>query len=230
VARSRRGILAALAGLGLAACGVERIAQDRTALRAAGRIGVVTPAVADAPSAPTDLWLSVPFGHIGRFVDAALKAERDRLLAWALVSAGYDAAARWSEHLTAALLAAGSQPLPVPVGRFGLDLLAAYPAAEVDAYLDTVVPEYGFSAGTPEGPFIPFGVVMMRVALPDGRVVLQDQLVMNAFRPFGGERIGGPGEPRFATAELFPYDFMRAAEGVDAALAALARQVVARLR
>lgn len=228
--RSRRGILAALAGLGLAACGVERIALDRSAVRAAGRIGVVTPAVAGAPAAPTDLWLSVPFGHIGRFVDAALKAERDRLLAWALVSAGYDAAARWTEHLTAALLAAGFRPLPVPAGRLALDLLATYPPAEVDAYLDTVVPEYGFSGGAPEGPFIPFGIVVMRLALPDGRIVLQDQLVMNTFRPFDGQRIAGPSEPSFENAQLFPFDFMRAAEGVDAALAALARQVVARLR
>lgn len=199
-------------------------------MRAAGRIGVVTPAVAGAPAAPTDLWLSVPFGHIGRFVDAALKAERDRLLAWALVSAGYDAAARWTEHLTAALLAAGFRPLPVPAGRLALDLLATYPPAEVDAYLDTVVPEYGFSGGAPEGPFIPFGIVVMRLALPDGRIVLQDQLVMNTFRPFDGQRIAGPSEPSFENAQLFPFDFMRAAEGVDAALAALARQVVARLR
>lgn len=228
--RSRRGILAALAALGPAACGVERIALDRNALPAAGRIGVVTPAVADAPSAPTDLWLSVPFGHIGRLVDAALKAERDRLLAWALVSAGYDAAARWSAHLTAALLAAGFQPLAVPAGRAALDLLARYPPAEVDAQLDTVVSEYGFSGGTPEGPFIPFGIVMMRLVLPDGRILLQDQIVMNAFRPFEGTRIAGPGEPRFENAQLFPFDFMRAAEGVDAALAALAREVAARLR
>lgn len=186
--------------------------------------------MAPEPSAPTDLWLSIPFGQIGRFVDAALQAERDRRLAWALVSAGYDAAARWTGHLTSALLALGVEPLPVPAARFGLDLLASYPAAEVDAYLDTVLAEYGFSAATPEGPFIPFGIVTLRLALPDGRVVLQDRLVMNAFRPFGGARIAGPSEPRFATAELFPLDFTRTAAGVDAALAALARQVAARLR
>lgn len=228
MAASRRRLATLLAGLGAAACGA-RIGLDRRRAEGLRRIGVVTPAVSAAPSAPTEIWLNAPFGHIGRFVDAALEAERERLLAWALASAGYDAGGRWTAHLTAALATAGFRPVAVPAARFDLAFLDHYPAAEVEAYLDTVVPEYGFIADAPEGPYIPYAMTELRFVLPGGRVLLQDRLVLNAFRPFGAQRVAGPAGPGFANAEQFPYDFARAAAGVDAALRAMAGRVAERL-
>ena len=111
-----------------------------------------------------------------------------------------------------------------------LAFLERYPPSGVDAYLDTVVAEYGYISETPDGTFRPFAAVQVRLASPRGQVLFQDSLVSNAFRPFGTVQVAGPTSPSFATPLLFPLDPDRAAEGVDAALGAMARQVVARLR
>ncbi|MFN7129078.1 MAG: hypothetical protein ACK4OJ_08435, partial [Brevundimonas sp.] len=50
------------------------------------------------------------------------------------------------QGIALALAEAGHRPVAVPIVRFDLAFLAQYPPAEVDAYLDTVVPEYGFVA------------------------------------------------------------------------------------
>lgn len=225
----RRLLAALLAGPVVAGC-ETRVGLDRAQSRQVTRIGVVTPAVAATPAVPTEVWLSAPFGSIGRFVDAALEAERERLLATALEDSAYRAGERWSAHLEAALTGAGYAVVPVPVARFDLDLLERYPPSGVDAYLDTVVEEYGYVAVTPDSVFLPFASVQVRLASPRGQVLFQDSLVSNAFRPFGAVQVAGPTGPSFATPLLFPLDPDRAAEGVDAALGAMARQLVARLR
>jgi hypothetical protein len=228
--RLPRRLLAALV-VGPAVAGCEtRVGLNRARSRQLGRIGVVTPAVAATPAVPTEVWLSAPFGSIGRFVDAALQAERERLLAAALEHSVYRAGERWSAHLQAALIAAGFVPVVVPVARFDLAFLERYPPAGAEAYLDTVVAEYGYVAETPDSVFLPFASVQVRLASPRGRVLFQDSLVSNAFRPFGAVQVAGPTSPSFATPLLFPLDPERAAEGVDAALGAMAKQVVRRLR
>jgi hypothetical protein len=224
----RRGVLLAL-GAGLAACGA-RVPRDRAAMAALSTIGVVSPAVAATPAAPTNLPLMLPFGSIGRFVDAALEGERDRRLAEALHAAGYRALDRWTGHLTSALAEAGFRPLAVPVARFDLDFLVRYPPAEVDAYLDTVVPEYGFVADTPDGPFLPFAAVSVRMVDPRGRVLLQERFVSNAIRPFEAVPVAGPAEPRLAGEGLFTRDADRVVEGVDAALGMMAAHIATGLR
>lgn len=225
----RRLLAALLVGPAVAGC-EPRIGLDRARSRQVSRIGVVTPAVAATPAAPTEVWLSAPFGSIGRFVDAALQAERERLLTEALARSAYRAGERWSAHLQAALTAAGYDVVALPIARFDLTLLDRYPPSAVDAYLDTVVEEYGYVAVTPDSEFLPFASVEVRLASPYGRVLYQDSLVSNAFRPFGTAQVAGPTGPSFATPLLFPLDPERAAEGVDAALGAMASQVVARLR
>jgi hypothetical protein len=222
----RRSVVLAL---GAAAC-TARVPLDRAGSARLGTIGLVTPAVAAAPTAPTNLPLMVPFGSLGRFVDAALEAERNRRLAEALRSAGYRAAGRWTMHLTLALASAGYRPVEVPAARFALDFLARHPPAEVDAYLDTVVAEYGFVADTPDGRFVPFAAVSVRLADRRGRVLFQDRLVMNALRPFDAVPVTGPAEPVLAGEGLFIDHADRAADGVDAALAMMATHVAARLR
>jgi hypothetical protein len=225
---TRRSVVLAL-GAPAAGCDA-RVPLDRAAPVPLRTIGVVSPAVAATPAAPTNLPVVVAFGSIGRFVDAALEAERDRRLAAALRGAGYHALERWTAHLTLALAAAGYRPVAVPVARFDLDFLARYPPAEVDAYLDTVVPEYGFVADTPEGPFLPFTAVRVRLVDPRGRVLFQERFVSNAPRPFEAVPVAGPAEPRLAAEGLFTQGADRVVEGVDAALGMMAAHVAARLR
>ncbi len=215
-------------GAGVGACDA-RVPLDRTAAPFR-TIGVVSPAVAVTPAAPTNLPLLSAFGSMGRFVDAALEGERDRRLAEVLRSAEYRALDRWTTHLTLALAAAGYRPVAVPVARFDLAFLARYPPAEVDAYLDTVVPEYGFVADTPDGQFLPFATVSVRLADPGGRVLLQERFVSNAVRPFEAMPVAGPAEPRLAGEGLFTHDTDRVVEGVDAALGMMASHVAAQLR
>mgnify|MGYP007060992196 FL=1 len=215
-------------GAGVAACDA-RVPLDRGAPRLR-TIGVVSPAVAATPAAPTNLPLLFAFGSMGRFVDAALEGERDRRLAEVLRGAEYRALDRWTTHLTLALAAAGYRPVAVPIARFDLAFLARYPPAEVDAYLDTVMPEYGFVADTPDGPFLPFAVVSMRLADPRGRVLLQERLVANALRPFDAVPVAGPAEPRLAGEGLFTHHADRVVDGVDAALGMMATHVAAQLR
>lgn len=224
---SRRSVLVALGAAG-AGCD-PRVPLDRTAVPLR-TIGVVSPAVAATPAAPTNLPLVFAFGSIGRFVDAALEAERSRRLAALLRSAGYRALDRWTTHLTLALAEAGYRPVAVPIARFDLEFLAQYPPAEVDAYLDTVVPEYGFVADTPDGPFLPFAAVSVRLADPGGRVLLQERFVSNAIRPFEAVPVAGPAGPRLAGDGLFTRDADRVVEGVDAALGMMASHVAAQLR
>lgn len=226
---SRRSLVLAL-GAAAAGCGDPRTPLDRMAPMRLQTIGVVSPAVAATPAVPTNLPLVFAFGSIGRFVDAALERERDWRLAEALRGAGYSALERWTAHLTLALAAAGYRPVAVPIARFDLDFLARYPPAEVDAYLDTVVPEYGFVADTPDGPFLPFAAVSVRLAEPRGRLLLQERLVANALRPFEAVPVAGPAEPRLAVEGLFTQDVDRLVEGVDAALGMMATHVAARLR
>jgi len=223
----RRRVLVAL---GVAAAGCDtRVPLDRQAppLRT---IGVVSPAVAATPAVPTNLPLMFAFGSIGRFVDAALEAERSRRLAELLRGAGYRALDRWTRHLTLALAEAGHRPVMMPIARFDLAFLAQYPPAEVDAYLDTVVSEYGFVADTPDGPFLPFAAVAVRLVDPRGRVLLQERFVSNAIRPFEAVPVAGPAEPRLAGEGLFMQDVDRVVEGVDAALGMMASQLAAQLR
>lgn len=224
----RRRVVLAL-GAAVAGCDT-RVTLDRAAPVPLRTIGVVSPAVAATPAAPTNLPLVFAFGSIGRFVDAALETERDRRLAEALRGAGYSALERWTAHLTLALAAAGYRPVAVPIARFDLDFLARYPPAELDAYLDTVVPEYGFVADTPDGPFLPFAAVSVRLADPRGRVLLQERFVSNAVRPFEAVPVAGPTGPRLAAEGLFAQDIDRVVEGVDAALGMMAAQVASALR
>lgn len=193
-----------------------------------GPIAVVSPAVAATPAAPATLPVMLAFGSLGRFLDAALEAERDRGLAAALRRAGYRAADRWRGHLMMALAQAGYRPLEVTVARLDLAFLARPPAVAA-VVLDTVVPAYGFVATVPEGPYVPFAVVEARLTDRDGRRLFEDRLVLNAARPFDAAPVPGPAEPRFA-APTFAEEPERAAEGVDAALAMLAAALVARLQ
>jgi hypothetical protein len=223
----RRSVMLAL---GAAAAGCDaRVPPQPAAPVPLRTIGVVSPAVAATPAAPTTLPVVAAFGTIGRFVDAALEAERDRRLGAALRGAGYSALERWTKHLTLALAAAGYRPVAVPAARFDLDFLARYPPARVDAYLDTVVPEYGFVAATPEGPFLPFAAVRVRLVDPRGRVLLQEHFASNAVRPSGAVPVAGPVAPRLAGEGLFTHDADRLVEGVDAALGMMAAHVAARL-
>lgn len=226
--RSRRATVIGL-GAALAGCGA-RAPLDRGGAAGLGSIGIVSPAVAATPSVPTNLPLMLMFGSLGRFIDASLEAERDRRLAEALRSAGYRALERWTAHLTFALASAGYRPVVVPVARFDLDFLARYPTSPVDAWLDTVVSKYGFVADTPEGPYLAFAAVAIRLVDARGRVLVQERFVSNAVRPFEAVPVPGPAAPRFAEVTGFAEDPDRAAEGVDAALAMMAAQVAAALR
>lgn len=227
----RRAVLAC--GAALAGC-APRTARQTTPRAPRGdapaTIGVVSPAVAATPTAPTTLPVMVMFGSLGRFVDAALEAERDRALAEALRRAGYRAAERWTGHLVFALASSGIRPVEVPVARFALEFLARPPAVGLDAVLDTVVPEYGFVAALPEGPYVPFAVAAARLSGRAGELLFEDRLVLNAARPFDAAPLAGPAEPRFADPAEFALHPGRVAEGVDAALAALAAALAARLR
>ncbi|MFQ3622374.1 MAG: hypothetical protein SNJ73_02400 [Acetobacteraceae bacterium] len=191
---------------------------------------MLTPAVARDPSVPSAFPLGLPFGVPGRFIDYALQAERERRLADALASRRFAVRERFGAHLGAALGRQGVVPVATPAPRFDPVPLDRLPAWDADALLDPVLEEFGFAASTPEGPFVPFAVGLIRLRGRDGRVLREERVAVNVVRPPSLTFVVGPQEPRFGRDVPFHEEADRAAAGVDAALRSLAREIAARVR
>lgn len=194
------------------------------------RIAVLTPAVARDPSVPSAFPLGLPFGIPGRFVDYALQAERERRLADALAKAGFAVRERFGAHLGAALASQGAIPIITPAPRFDAAPLDRPPRWDADALLDPVLEEFGFAASTPDGPFVPYAVGLVRLRGRDGRVLREERVAINVIRSPSLTLVAGPQEPRFGRDVRFHEEPDRAAAGVDAALRSLALEIAARLR
>ncbi|WP_157967078.1 hypothetical protein [Elioraea thermophila] len=219
----RRFVLLVFAVSGCAERGrSERAAGGRT-------VAVLTPAVARDPSAPTTLPWSLPFGTIGRFVDVAQQLGRERMLAEAIAVQRFRVRERFAAHLGAALEARGDRALIVPAARFDADLLPRPPPWRGDLLLDVVVEEFGYAAPTPDGPFVPYAVALVRGLRNDGTVAVAGRVAVNVPRPPSLSWVPGPQEPTLGADFGAHVDPEATVGGIDAALRTLAFAVAARI-
>jgi len=221
-------LLAPLVALG--AC-VQRIAALPEAA-AVTRIGLLTPAIPDRPTAPILRSAGAMLGIIGALADQAIQAERDRMLAAALAGANVDARARWQQEMRDALAATGYEVAEIEVPRPNADFLESYPTATMDAFLDIVVFEFGMIAAWPTAPFRPSAKVGVRLAAPDGRKLFQDLVFLNAQIPGGLTVNSIEGAPGFdmKTSDLFATDPGRTAAAIEAGIQATAVAIAGMLR
>ncbi len=214
----------------LAGC-APRVALDRGQAERVRTIGLVEPAMPEGPSAPIILAPGIYFGLVGGLIEAAMQEERDQRIRAAIAARGFEVRARFAAHLDAELRAAGFRTVPVAADRARRDLLAAYPPAEVDAYLDIHVQQFGYAARTTASPFRPFLMLTTRLAAPDGRALFQEGFTLN----WGSDTLitrdrPGPEGHDIAASTEFDANPDRTLAGLDAGLAEMARHIVAALR
>lgn len=183
--------VALLVALVLSGCAAApQINLDPTKASGIKTIGVLTPAFPEKAGA--EFWLKSampPPGLLGAAIVAGMRADRDKNLNAVIVQQGFSMQAAFLKALQASLQAQGFTIVMVPVKRKADEFLSRYPTgngANVDAYLDVVVTDWGLVAGgisaPASDPYSPrLDVQVKLVNANDGSVLMQRTVADNPF-------------------------------------------------
>ena len=224
---SRGFVWLCAAALGLAGCAAKpEIPFDRATAGNIKSIGVITPAVPSEGSVVLASTIGQSFGLIGGLVDATLQASRDSHFKEILQKQGVVPADIANKSLESGLAAHGFTASPVDIKRdHATDFLSHYPKpgeANVDAYFDVVVEDYGYLAAgiSSSNPFRPYFKAKAKlIRASDGAVLMQDAVIYNPLNEEKGVITIAPEDKYqykdFDTLEADPAD---AAEGLRRAI------------
>ncbi|MBX9697951.1 MAG: hypothetical protein K2X74_00885 [Acetobacteraceae bacterium] len=230
----RRCLTMLLLGLAVLTGGcATRVPLDAQAAASVQRLGVVTPALPDGPTSLLRHSPGLHFGLAGGIADALLQLERQRQLRAALESRGFDVRVRWAAMLEEALRGAGFAVVTVPAPRPETRFLAAYPTAEVDAFLDIVLVSYGYQAAHIAAPFQPHARIRARLATPAGRTLMEEEFQVGPDSPLGfGDLtfVASGTRHAFARSGEAVENPDRVVAGVEEAMATVSRLIAGALR
>jgi hypothetical protein len=170
----------------LAACTTfPEIPYERGQANPVKTIGLLTPY---SPSEAGVILASSPgqsFGLVGALVDTALKAQRDSYFNEMLVAQNFSLPTYFLGQVSEALKQAGYTVVSVPVIRSEDSFVTTppmVPAANVDAFLDIEIVNYGYIAAGigKSNPYRPFLYLKLRlVNARDQSVLMQDIILYN---------------------------------------------------
>jgi hypothetical protein len=211
----------------LSACGGQpAIPFDRAIAVDVKTIAIVTPAFPTRPRVVLATTVGRSFGPIGALIDAGMEDSRNSSFTSMLSTRSFAATDAFVQRLTAALQTQGYTVVILPAARDKQDFLQAYPPSAtnppVDAYLDVVVPAYGYVAAgisdnTPYRPIFMSNNRLVRAA--DRSVLMQDSVVYNPLNP-NGKYITIAPDPAytFVDFDTLMADPPRTVAGLDAAV------------
>lgn len=166
---------------------MPEIPYDRSSAADIKTIGIITPRFPDDASVVLASSVGQSFGLVGALIDAGMQANRESRLKDALQTTNFSARETFMQAVVAALNERGYAVALIDVLRERDDFVATYPTdrPNVDAFLDLVVPRYGYiAAGIGSTPYRPLFVVKGRlVRASDASVLMQDTVVYNPIGP-----------------------------------------------
>jgi hypothetical protein len=174
----------------VAACSTPAVPFDRAASPDVKRIGIVDPGFPDGASVALASTVGQSFGPLGVLIDAGMESNRESGMAALVQKRQFQAKAEYMQALHQALSGRGYEVVDVAAPRKTGEFVepAGYPHdAPVDAYLDTVVWQYGFvSAGMGSStPYRPVVFLKCRlVSAKDPKQILMfDTILLNPVNP-----------------------------------------------
>lgn len=229
-------VLAALVATVSACAGTKPIPLDRAQANIK-TIGIVTPEVADAPTSFIAASPGRNFGLIGALIDAGVQANREQALAAALQTQQFSAQNTFSDKLAEAVKAQGYDVVMIPATRVKKgEFLDKYPQSDgVDAYMDVVLPVWGYMAAGVQSsaPFRPFVAVKCQlVRSQDASVLMQDRVTYNPINERASDGVTLSPDPTFAfaTSDMMETQAEHTAEGLRVAMTQTATAIGVLLR
>lgn len=220
----RMFVLAAVVATLSACAGTKPIPLDRAQANIK-TIGIVTPYVADSPTSFIAASPGRNFGLIGALIDAGVQSSREQALAAALQTQQFSAEATFSDKLAQAVKAQGYDVVMIPATRVKKgEFLEKYPQSDgVDAYMDVVLPVWGYMAAGVQSsaPFRPVIVAKCQlVRSKDTSVLMQDRVIYNPINERAHEGVTLSPDPTFAfaTSDMMETQAEHTAEGLRVAM------------
>ncbi len=185
-----------------AGCAQNEVAFDASQAGSIKTIAVVTPQTPSTPAVMLASSVGQSFGLIGALVDAGMAAHREGGMERLLAGQHFVAGGAMSQELGTALGASGYKVQFLQVPRPDGDYLKTYPPVPggADAYLDVVVPAYGYMAagiGSSE-PYRPALRLKCRLVRASDMAVLMQETI--AYNPLAqnGKQIAIAPDPDYA--------------------------------
>lgn len=200
-------------------------------------IGIVTPYVAQSPTSYIVASPGRNFGLIGALIDAGVRSSREQALEATLKTQQFSAEQTLSDRLAEAIKAQGYDVVMIPAKRVEKgEFLDKYPqSAGVDAYMDVVLPAWGYVAAGVQSsaPFRPYIAARCKlVRSTDASVLMQDWVIYNPINERAGEGVTLSPDPTFAfaTSDMMEHQAEHTAEGLRVAMAQTATAIGVLLR
>ncbi|WP_370201060.1 hypothetical protein [Roseibium sp.] len=219
----------------LAGCATYKsVPFEQSSAQPVKTIALVKPAVTNqGPIAMLATSYGQSFGLIGLLVDAGMTGSREGTLQSILSADGFRIQDAVETELTTALEEQGYTVVMVNADRGSRrEFLTTYPDTPepVDAYLDVIVPGYGYAAaGVGDSkPWKPVAIMKTRlVRATDNKVLMRDDIVYNRLSESRGDTVTITGDPQYSYPDFSGLENNRkqAAEGVRVAVRETAKTV-----
>ncbi len=222
---ARRRLCLALAGLPLAACETTSLPPGPPPAPL-GLRAVVVP----TPAAPMNPQVEGTFtgeGEVARIAVELVLGPPRRALALAFVSDGASAAERLRGHLVEALRAGGVAVRELAVRRPDPAPLREPPPDAGAPVVDAALLAFGY--GLFANVYRPRGLLRLRVTAADGSLLLDETIGVGHGGSSRWRAVAGPEDPAFRTPWALRDGAAQAVAGVDAAIAAAAREAARRV-
>lgn len=196
-------------------------------------IGLLSPSLPNEPTAFLATTVGQSFGIIGAIVDAGMASSRASSLNSVLTSNKFYIRQEVEGSLTSALEEQGYEVVLVNATRSSKqDFVEAYPTTEqpVDAYLDVIVPLYGYASAGIGGstPWRPFAHMKTRlVRAGDKTVLMREDIAYNRLTDRNDDTVTISADPSFQYSNFsgLESNSEKSAEGVRVAIAEASKTV-----
>ncbi|MGD1935196.1 MAG: hypothetical protein ACFB0Z_11945 [Candidatus Phaeomarinobacter sp.] len=210
----------------LAGCATyQSVPFEQSTAQPIKKIGLLSPSIPNEPTALLATTVGQSFGLLGAIIDASMASARANSLNSVLTSNKFYIRQEVEGRLVAALEEQGYEVVLVEAARSSKrDFVSTYPSTEpVDAYLDVVMPAYGYaSAGIgSSSPWRPFAMMKTRlVRASDKTVLMREDVAYNRLTDRNDDTVTISADPSFQYADFsgLESNSERSAEGVRVAV------------
>ena len=232
----KRIVTVAILAASLSACASTYRATPLTAGAAPiTRVAIADDALPEGVSAVEVASIASNFGLVGALVGAGVRDSREDAIDAALATVSFDAESELERMLAEALSNNGVQSVVAPGGRRPQrKFLVSYPTAEgdVQAHLDLVAANYGYTSAGHGQPWRPTTDVMVRLVSATGnRTLMENRITYNVMNPPRGVITIAPNpEYTFNNREEMRADPEKLANGIRDALRQVATTAAGLMR
>jgi len=211
----------------LAGCATYKsVPFEQSATQPIKKIGLLSPSLPSEPTAFLATTVGQSFGIIGAIVDASMASSRASSLNTVLTSNEFYIRQEVESSLTAALEEQGYEVVVINATRTSKrDFVESYPATDepVDAFLDVIVPGYGYAAAgiSSSTPWRPFAWMKTRlVRASDNMVLMREDIVYNRLTDQRDDTVTISADPSYQYADFsgLESNAAKSTEGVRVAI------------